>query len=194
MNKTNKTFSLQTMIEISLFAALGLVFDLIIPYRLPQGGSVSLAMLPIFVMAFRHGVKGGVATGAIIGTLQLLFGAYIFTPIQFVLDYTFAYGVVGMAGVMAGRLKAAAKAGDFRKIATTVVIGSFIGAFLRYAAHVVSGIVFFAEYAEGPVVLYSLTYNAAYMVPSFAVSALVLVALFKTAPRFTAIVLKGSVR
>ncbi|MFN3367515.1 MAG: energy-coupled thiamine transporter ThiT, partial [Exiguobacterium mexicanum] len=82
---------LQALIEISLFAALGLIFDLLIPFRMPQGGSVSLAMLPIFVMAYRHGLKGGLATGALVGTLQLLFGAYIFTPVQFLLDYTFAY-------------------------------------------------------------------------------------------------------
>ncbi|KAB2860560.1 MAG: energy-coupled thiamine transporter ThiT, partial [Exiguobacterium chiriqhucha] len=46
---------LQALIEISLFAALGLIFDLLIPFRMPQGGSISLAMLPIFVMAYRHG-------------------------------------------------------------------------------------------------------------------------------------------
>ncbi|MEJ6527107.1 MULTISPECIES: energy-coupled thiamine transporter ThiT [unclassified Exiguobacterium] len=178
-------FKLQALIEISLFAALGLIFDLLIPYRLPQGGSISLAMLPIFVMAFRHGLKGGLATGALVGTLQLLFGAYIFTPVQFLLDYTVAYGLVGMAGVFAGRVKQAASNGATKTLATYLVLGALLGSMLRYAAHVISGIVFFAEYAEGPVVAYSLGYNATYMAPSFVISAIVLVLLFTTAPRFT---------
>lgn len=177
-------FKLQVLIEISLFAALGLIFDLLIPYRLPQGGSISLAMLPIFVMAFRHGLKGGLATGAIVGTLQLLFGAYIFTPVQFLLDYTVAYALVGLAGVFAGRVKNAAKAGTMKSLSTYLVLGALLGSLLRFIAHFTSGVVFFAQYAEGPVVTYSLVYNATYMIPSFLVSAIVLVVLFTGAPRF----------
>ena len=180
-------FKLQVLIEISLFAALGIVFDLLIPYRLPQGGSISLAMLPIFVMAFRHGVKGGLATGSLVGTLQLLFGAYIFTPVQFLLDYTVAYALVGLAGVFAGGMKQAARQGATRRLMVYLVVGALLGSILRFGAHFISGIVFFAEYAEGPVVAYSLIYNATYMVPSFLVSAIVLVVLFTGAPRFASL-------
>lgn len=175
---------LQALIEISLFAALGLIFDLLIPFRMPQGGSISLAMLPIFVMAYRHGLKGGLATGALVGTLQLLFGAYIFTPVQFLLDYTFAYGVVGMAGLFAGQVKRVAKDEAKKTLVVYLVLGALLGSLLRYGAHVLSGIVFFAEYAEGPVVAYSFAYNMTYMLPSFLVSAVVLVLLFVSAPRF----------
>lgn len=176
--------TLQALIEISLFSALALVFDLLIPYRMPQGGSITLVMLPIFVMAYRHGLKGGLATGALVGTLQLLFGAYIFTPVQFLVDYTFAYALVGMAGVFSGQVKRAAKEDAKKTLIAYLVIGAFLGSLLRYGAHVLSGIVFFAEYAEGPVVAYSLIYNMTYMLPSFLVSAAVLVLLFVSAPRF----------
>ncbi|OGX78019.1 MULTISPECIES: energy-coupled thiamine transporter ThiT [Exiguobacterium] len=175
---------LQALIEISLFASLGLIFDMLIPYRLPQGGAVSLAMLPILVMAYRHGLRGGLATGALVGTLQLLFGAYIFTPVQFLLDYTVAYGLVGVAGIFAGQVKQSAKDGAKKTLTFYLILGALIGSALRYVAHVVSGIVFFAEYAEGPVVLYSLGYNLTYMLPSFLVSAVVIVLLFTSAPRF----------
>ena len=41
------------------------------------------------------------------------------------------------------------------------------GSFLRFIIHVVAGVVFFAEYApEGtPALLYSMGYNASYLVP-----------------------------
>lgn len=175
---------LQALIEISLFAALGIIFDLLIPFRMPQGGSISLVMLPIFVMAYRHGLKGGLATGALVGTLQLLFGVYIFTPIQFFVDYTLAYGLVGMAGVFASQVKQAARQDAKKTLIVYLVLGALLGSLLRYAAHVVSGIVFFAAFAEGPVVAYSFAYNLTYMLPSFLISALVLVLLFTTAPRF----------
>ncbi|KDN57474.1 MAG: energy-coupled thiamine transporter ThiT [Exiguobacterium sp.] len=176
--------TLQALIEISLFSALALIFDLLMPYRMPQGGSITLVMLPIFVMAYRHGLKGGLATGALVGTLQLLFGAYIFTPVQFLVDYTFAYGLVGMAGVFAGQVKRAAKDGSKKTLVLYLVLGALLGSLLRYAAHVLSGIVFFAQYAEGPVVAYSLGYNMTYMLPSFLIATIVLVLLFTTAPRF----------
>ncbi|TCI27475.1 energy-coupled thiamine transporter ThiT [Exiguobacterium sp. SH3S2] len=183
-NKMKQRLKLQALIEISLFASLGLIFDMLIPYRLPQGGAVSLAMLPILVMAYRHGLRGGLATGALVGTLQLLFGAYIFTPVQFLLDYTVAYGLVGVAGIFAGQVKQSAKDGAKKTLTFYLILGALIGSALRYVAHVVSGIVFFAEYAEGPVVLYSLGYNLTYMLPSFLVSAVVIVILFTSAPRF----------
>ena len=52
-----------------------------------------------------------------------------------------------------------------------VVLGTFIAAFLRYLAHVASGILFFGEFAgEQNVILYSLIYNSTYMIPVFLVS------------------------
>ncbi len=114
----------------------------------------------------------------------MLFGAYIFTPVQFLLDYTFAYGVVGIAGLFAGQVKRAAKQEAKKTLIVYLVLGALLGSLLRYGAHVLSGIVFFAEYAEGPVVAYSFAYNMTYMLPSFLVSAVVLVLLFVSAPRF----------
>jgi len=64
------------IVEIAIFAALGFIFDLIsnaLSISLwPQGGSVSIAMVPVFLMAYRWGVKGGVITGLLLGMLQIL--------------------------------------------------------------------------------------------------------------------------
>lgn len=174
---------LQMLMEIAIFASLGVVFDLLIPFKMPQGGSVSLAMLPIFVMAFRHGVIGGVVTGALVGTIQLMFAPQILTVIQPLLDYTIAFGVVGLSGLFARQVKKAAATGKNGRLMAIVLGATLLGAGLRYVCHVISGIVFFAEYAEGPVVPYSLIYNATYMVPSYLLCGIVAGLLFTTAPR-----------
>ena len=66
-----------------------------------------------------------------------------------------------------------------------IVIGTIIGGLLRYLIHFIGGIVFFASYApEGePVWLYSLVYNASYMIPAIILTAVVASILFTTAPR-----------
>ena len=92
------------MVEIAVFSALALIFDLlanVVSFSLwPQGGSVSISMVPVFLMAYRWGVKGGLTTGLLLGLLQIISGtAYIMHPIQGLLDYIVAYTVVGFAGI-----------------------------------------------------------------------------------------------
>lgn len=174
---------LQMMMEIAIFASLGVVFDLLIPFKMPQGGSISLAMLPIFVMAFRHGVIGGVVTGALVGTIQLMFAPQVLTIVQPLLDYTIAYGVVGLSGLFARQVRQTARNGQKKRLMAFVLLATLLGAGVRYICHVISGIVFFAKYAEGPVVPYSLVYNATYMVPSYVLCGVVAGLLFTTAPR-----------
>ncbi|WP_114571122.1 energy-coupled thiamine transporter ThiT [Exiguobacterium flavidum] len=183
---------LQMLMEIAIFASLGVVFDMIIPFKMPHGGSVSLAMLPIFVMAFRHGIPGGLLTGALVGTLQLFFGPQILTLVQPLLDYTLAFALVGVSGIFASVVRKAAFDGKRGKLIGIVMVATFVGAGLRYLAHVVSGIVFFAEYADGPVVPYSLVYNATYMVPSYLLCGIVTALLFATAPRLLKYSMRGA--
>lgn len=58
----NKTLFL---VEVAIFTALALLLDILpIGFKLwPQGGSVSFAMIPIFIVAFRWGLKGGLYQG-----------------------------------------------------------------------------------------------------------------------------------
>lgn len=79
-------FNTHLLVEIALFSVLCVILDLFSFKAWGQGGSISLQMLPIFVIAFRHGLKAGSITGLIFGLLQLLLGAYILNPIQAFLD------------------------------------------------------------------------------------------------------------
>ncbi|RAZ66038.1 energy-coupled thiamine transporter ThiT [Planococcus maitriensis] len=179
------------MVEIAIFAALGFVLDFI-AFRMPQGGSVSLVMIPIVLMAFRRGIAAGVITGLLVGLLQIVTGFISVAPLSFgfvvmqvILDYLLAYGVVGLAGMMRSRYLEAVQAKKTGKIIAMVALGVLIGSFLRYVVHVITGILFFGMFAEGNVFIYSAVYNATYMIPVAIVAAIVCSLLFITAPRLT---------
>jgi hypothetical protein len=49
-----------------MFAALAYLLDFVAFKVWAQGGSVSLSMLPVFLIAYRWGLKGGLLTGSYI--------------------------------------------------------------------------------------------------------------------------------
>ncbi len=168
------------LVEIALAIALAAVLNVLRLFRMPQGGTISLVMLPIMVLALRRGLAVGVTAGALYGIVDFFVDPY--PPvhwIQFALDYPLAYAAVGIAGFLAPRVRQATdKAGSW--VAWTAV-GVILGTLARYLVHVTSGVVFFAEYAQGsPVLLYSLGYNVYVLISgaaAFAATCAVLPAL-----------------
>ncbi|RYG73982.1 energy-coupled thiamine transporter ThiT [Lentibacillus lipolyticus] len=184
--RSNRTLFL---IEVAIFAAMALLLD-IIPFLKfaiwPQGGSVSFAMIPIFIVAFRWGLKGGLASGFLFGALQVaMSGPIIFTVLQGFLDYIVAFTVIGAAGMFAGPVQKAVYNKRAAKTFYYITLGTFVGSALRFLAHFTAGIVFFGHYApEGqPVWLYSLLYSGSYMLPAFILSAVAVFFLFHKQPR-----------
>lgn len=169
------------MVEISIMAALAFVFSLIkFGWLWPQGGSVSLVMIPILIIAFRRGWLAGVIVGFIVGILKLILGGYVVHPIQLLLDYPVAYAVVGLAGLFIFK-----QAHSINKKITMVIFGVVIGTSLRLLSHFTSGVVWFGEYApEGtPVAIYSFTYNFSYLAPEALISFVIIAALVKISPQ-----------
>ena len=176
--------------EVAIFTALAYLLDFaagILSLKIwPQGGSVSIAMVPIFLMAYRWGIKGGMLTGFLLGLLQFILGfSQIYTLLQGFIDYFVAFSVVGLAGVFANVVKDSLSKDAKGKWMTYVIMGSFLGSVLRYLCHVVSGIVFFGEYAPKgqPVAIYSLLYNGTYMLPSFVISAIIIIIVISAVPK-----------
>lgn len=165
----------RVLVEIALAAALGGVFH-VVSIQLPinvAGGEIAFTMLPIVVVALRRGVGAGVACGILVGVIGLLYKPYIVHPAQVVLDYPLAFGLVGLSGLLARPVKTAL-ASRRRSIGMGLAaVAVVFGGLARLAAHFVSGIVFFGSSApEGqPVWLYSIMYNATYMLPSIVISA-----------------------
>lgn len=149
--------------EAGLTIALAAVLHFITPWQMPQGGSVSLEMLPLFVFALLRGPVIGMACGALYGLVDLILEPYLFHAAQVLLDYPTAFGLVGLAGFWSERWQRLAGQGALGVATWTAVIpGITAGALGRYAAHVLSGLVFFSSFArdlgQAPL-LYSLWYN-----------------------------------
>ncbi|WP_434813804.1 energy-coupled thiamine transporter ThiT [Bacillus halotolerans] len=175
------------LIEIAIMTAAAVILDIVsgMFLRMPQGGSVSIMMIPIFLISFRWGVKAGLTTGLLTGLVQIAIGnLFLQHPVQLLLDYIAAFAAVGISGFFASAVRKSALSRAKGKLIVSIICAVFIGSFLRYAAHVISGAVFFGSFAPKgtPVWIYSLTYNATYMIPSFIICAIVLCLLFITAP------------
>jgi len=169
------------LVRIALTAALSFVLGMFKLWEMPQGGSVSLEMLPMVVLALVDGAGPAIVAGLVGGMLGAILRPEIVGWLQFALDYPLAYGAVGLAGLFAPVWRANAARGTWgRGIATAIVPGVVLASTARYAFHVASGYFFWGQYApEGqPVIVYSLVYNSFV----FAAAAIVLVAAAVVVP------------
>jgi len=157
--------------------ALSTVLSLIKIIDMPYGGSVTIAsMLPIVIAVYRHGAIWGIGTALVNSAIQLLLGLNTlsyFTTWQSIvaiifLDYIIAFSVFALAGV-------------FRKIEKrqnyALLYGVLLCSVLRYTCHVISGATVWAGLSipTEAALLYSLSYNATYMLPETIVLAAVCV-------------------
>ncbi len=175
------------LVEVSIFTAMALLLDILpLSFKIwPQGGSISFAMIPIFIVSFRWGIKGGLLSGFLWGILQIATGdAYILYPLQGLIEYGVAYTVLGFAGIFASRVQKAVKDGKTKVYLTYITAGVLLGSILRFLAHFTAGVVFFKSAIEGQSVwLYSFLYNISYIFPSLVLSAAIVCLLFHKQPR-----------
>ncbi|WP_077622214.1 energy-coupled thiamine transporter ThiT [Sediminibacillus massiliensis] len=177
------------LVEVAIFSALALVLDIVpfLSFKIwPQGGSVSFAMIPVFIVAFRWGLKGGLLSGLLFGIFQIVVGTgYILTPLQGFIEYGLAFTALGTAGIFSKQVQSSLKSGNKTKFFTYIAVGVFTGCVLRFVGHLYAGVVFFAEYApaDQPVWWYSTWYNGSYMLPAFILSSIVIGFLFYKQPR-----------
>ena len=179
--------------ESALLIALGTVLALLTNYipflNLPYVGSITIfSMVPLIILSYRYGIGWGFFSGLVFGVLQMAIGAttgvfagaelYV-VVFSILLDYLLAYAVIGLAGMFKNKIK-----NPF----VSIGVGSLVVCVLRYVVHVLSGALLFGSYAEwyfteggfpvdaGASILnsfsgtalawiYSLVYNAMYMVP-----------------------------
>lgn len=163
------------MVETALCVALAVALSRIPAFKLPYGGSLSLEMLPIMVVALRRGFRAGIIAGVLTSVAVFLFEPFVVHWAQVALDYPVAFGAVGLAAAGSAAWTRAVARGRMLMAGWTVVLPAcFLGGALRYVAHFISGVVFFGSYAPKgqPVVVYSLVYNATYMVPATIVCAI----------------------
>lgn len=162
---------IEEIVEGGIFIALATVLSFITIYKMPQGGSITAAsMAPIIIYSIRWGVKKGLIAGAIYGLIQFFISPYFLSPMQFLLDYIIAYGMLGIAGI--------GKRNDFNLKNVLPAAGLAMAA--RALSHILAGVFFFAEYAgnQNPWV-YSAIYNFSYMIPELIITTIIISLLNK---------------
>ena len=148
-----KGITVKQLAFCAMSIALGTVLSYVKIFHFPWGGSITLlSMLVITLPGYFYGFRVGLITGLAHGALQLLIDPYIVFPLQVIVDYFLAFGALGLSGLFAN-----AKNG--------LVKGYIVGILGRYVFAVISGWIFFGEYAwDGWAALpYSLVYNGIYI-------------------------------
>ena len=208
MNQTAlKTQRLTTSaVMIALATVLAMVCAVIPFLNLPFGGGFTVAsMLPIVIISYMYGMKWGFFTAGVYSAIQIVMDLYLgkgstimalFMPNSedfmgygvavaiLVIDYVIAYSMLGFGGLFRNKIKN-------KTLALT--LGSVLALSLRYAAHVISGYIFYGAWAEwffsqenfysvggwildtfdgqGLALIYSVFYNGLYMVPEIIITA-----------------------
>jgi len=151
----------EATVFIALSIALYYTSRTYLPFlHLPQGGSITLAsMVPLLWFSLRRRLRWGVEACAVYGLVRMLIGE-IYYPAQILLDYPLAFGSLGLSGAFRSR----------------PVLGVAVGMAGRYIFHVVSGLLFFTQFAWSGwnPTAYVFAYNATYMVPEFIVSSIII--------------------
>lgn len=172
-----KNFSTRRLVTCAALIALAYVLNNFMPkIKMPYGGSITLcSMFFIYVASYLYGPKTGIFAAVCYGILDLLISPSVYHPLQVILDYPLAFGMLGVGGF--------ACKGKY-----SLQKGYIAGVLGRLLMCMISGAVFFAEYApagKNPWI-YSLEYNAGYMIPE-AIITLVLISIptvYKAINRF----------
>ncbi|MBS4189641.1 energy-coupled thiamine transporter ThiT [Bacillus sp. FJAT-49705] len=181
-----KKISLIALIEASFFAAFAIVLDLLPSIKPTPNISISVAMIPIFILAFRWGFRVSLISGLLWGILQIVMGdAWIATPTQAFIEYFIAFACIGFAGLFFNLIQKELRFGDKKKAYGWIVAAIFVGSLARYFWHFIAGAIFFGEYApEGmDPILFSFAVNGVTMLGAFTLCSFVAVLLVSTAPR-----------
>lgn len=167
---------------MGLFVALEIVLEFlfkIIPGQ-PQGGSISVALVPILLASYLMGAGYGLLVGLASTLLQFALGlATFYGPWSLVLDYLIPVTIIGLAAAFPSfRIKVSTSnthniignknMENAHSFSFPLYIGIIIVMIIKFISHYLSGAWLFAEYApagQSPW-LYSFGYNIVYCLPT----------------------------
>lgn len=164
---TKSKKSVFALTECAIMVALATVLSIVKLFEMPYGGSITLAsMLPIVILAYRHGGRVGFGAALVASLIQMLLGlnnfsyftSWVSIVALAVFDYVLAFAIFGLSGAFRGKIK---------NQSTAMVMGSVLASVIRYACHVISGATVWAGLSipTEAALVYSLSYNATYMIP-----------------------------
>ena len=193
---TAKTSNKEKILSIAVggvVLALAFVLSKITIFEMPMGGSVTPgSTLPIIIYGMAFGPVWGFLVSIVYSIIQAIDGLkYFVTPFQMFLDYIIGYTALGIAGF------AGLKAGDMIKINNPLfrfrkagIVRAFIftviAYLVRWVGSVVSGVIFYAEYAADAgydnALVYSMVYNGSFLAADLGICIAALVVFYFVIP------------
>lgn len=153
----------RALCEGAVMVALSIILGMLRLYRLPDGGSITLNMLPLVFFAVRYGPGWGALAGFVYGGLDYIVGSGLAIDWTTILcDYFLAYTLLGLG------------AGLFHRSKYRAYLGTIVGGTLRFLASYLVGVfvwgkympeVFFGMPMTSPW-FYSFLYNISYIGPA----------------------------
>jgi thiamine transporter len=188
----------EVAILVGVAVVLDVIFGILSSGIFPWGGSISPAMLPIFIIAYRRGVKTGLFSGFIFAIIQLLIAGMISSGViaaipesnyigptwlklilVYLLDYIIPFTLLGLAGIFKNSLT------NLKPFILGIVFASVI----RYLSHGLSGVLIWGSYTSwfnetygtnvSPFIYSFVVYNLPYMLASTVFCILIGIILFK---------------
>ena len=178
--KNASGMKLRALCEGAVFVALAQILGYIKFFSLPNGGSITVNMLPIFLFCARWGFGPGMLASVSLSVLQLLLdGAYAWGWQSIIGDYLIAYSVLGLAGL-------------FHRQRHGIFVGTAVGALARFVVAWVVGAVVWGEYMPDSFFgmtmtspwFYSALYNGSYLLINTLLCLIVAALLFKPLEKY----------
>lgn len=171
---SSSTIHTKKIVYGGICISISFVLSYIRILHLPQGGSITLAsMFPLVLYSMVFGPISGIIAGIAYGFLQLIQDMWVVNIAQLLLDYPLAFGCIGLAGIAPSIIK-----NQYVKITLALVLAFFGRGFM----HVVSGALFFGEYAPEGMnpLIYSLGYNGTVVLGEFIITLILSYVLVST--------------
>ena len=124
----------RTLCEAAILVALAIVLEMFKLWRLLQGGSVTLSMIPIILFAVRHGHNWGALAGLVFGGINYMMGGSYIDWTTMICDYFIAFSMLGFG------------AGLFKKTRFGCLFGSITGISLQFLASYLVGVFVWGKY------------------------------------------------
>ena len=168
----------RTLCEAAILIALALVLETITLYKLPNGGSVTLSMVPIILFAVRSGCGWGAMAGFVFGGINYMMGGVSIDWTTIICDYFIAFSMLGFGAAL------------FRKQKFGCVWGSLMGITLQFIASYLVGVFVWGKWMPDEFLgltmtspwIYSFLYNILWAAPDLIISAVIFVVLYQIKP------------
>ena len=165
-------FSVRDIAEIGVLCALAIVFDKFVKIPIGQtGGSINIAAVPLFMIAYRHGwFNGLVGAGVVFSLTTCLLDAYGFQ--FFLFDYFVAFGSIAIGGLFGPAIFKNFNKNKALNIVISIaliILTVAIYCVIRTLSASMDSMIFY-EYSFGA----SVAYNISYVGPSAGVTAVCL--------------------